>query len=122
MIGWMSCGQVGTLNAFETFASICLPPFLLAQLMYTADATLTVQKVALLTIPMEPSVRFAPGLMTLPLVMQSRVELDPVVPLVQPTSGTSTVPTELHVQGRNRFSEWCKPRLDGNEHSSFLHL
>ena len=66
--------------------------------MCTADATLTVQKVASLTIPMELSVRFAPGLMTLPLVMQSRVELDPVVPLVQPTSGTSTVPTELHVQ------------------------
>lgn len=93
------------MNAFGIFASICLPPFLLAQLMYTADATPTVQKVELLTIPMEPLVRFAPGLMRLPLVMQSRVELDPAVPLLQPTSGTSTVPTELHVQGRNTFSE-----------------
>lgn len=73
-----------------------VPLFLLAHLIFTADATLTVQKVVLPSILKELLVRFAPGSMRLPLVMQSRVELDPSLPLLQLTSGTNTVPTELH--------------------------
>ena len=64
--------------------------------MFTADATLAVQKVVLPTILKELLVRLAPGSVRLPLVMQSRVELAPSLPLMQPTSGTNTVPTELY--------------------------
>lgn len=73
-----------------------VPLFLLAHLIFTADATLAVQKVVLPSILKELLVRFAPGSMRLPLVMQSRVELDPSLPLLQLTSGTNTVPTELY--------------------------